>query len=62
MLIDTCIWLDLAKDYQRQALLGVLEELVRQNRVEIILPLSSMSSRAIGLGSPRKAAAVSPAF
>jgi hypothetical protein len=38
VLIDTCVWLDLAKDYQRQALLGVLEELVRQNRVEIILP------------------------
>jgi hypothetical protein len=38
MLIDTCVWLDLAKDYQRQGLLGVLEELVRQNRVLIILP------------------------
>jgi hypothetical protein len=38
MLIDTCVWLDLAKDYQRHALLGVLEELVKQNRVEIILP------------------------
>ncbi len=38
MLIDTSVWLDLAKDYQRQALLGVLEELIRQNRVDIILP------------------------
>lgn len=38
LLIDTCVWLDLAKDYQHQALLGVLEELVKQNRVEIILP------------------------
>lgn len=38
MLIDTCVWLDLAKDYQRQSLLGVLEELLRQKRVEIILP------------------------
>ena len=38
MLIDTCVWLDLAKDYHQQALLGVLEELVRQNRLQIILP------------------------
>jgi hypothetical protein len=38
ILIDTCVWLDLAKDYPQQTLLGVLEELVRQNRVEIILP------------------------
>jgi hypothetical protein len=29
ILIDTCVWLDLAKDYQQQALLGVLDELVR---------------------------------
>ncbi len=38
ILIDTCVWLDLAKDYQRQAVLGVLEELVRQKQVFIILP------------------------
>lgn len=38
ILIDTCVWLDLAKDYQRQAVLGVLEELVRQKQVSIILP------------------------
>jgi hypothetical protein len=38
ILIDSCVWLDLAKDYQRQAVLGVLEELVRQNKVSIILP------------------------
>lgn len=38
ILIDTCVWLDLAKDYQRQAVLGVVEELVRQKRVSIILP------------------------
>ena len=38
ILIDTCVWLDLAKDYQRQAVLGVVEELVRQKQVSIILP------------------------
>jgi hypothetical protein len=38
ILIDTCVWLDLAKDYQEQSVLGVLEELVRQKQVSIILP------------------------
>ena len=38
ILIDTCVWLDLAKDYQRQGILGVLEALVREEQVSIILP------------------------
>lgn len=38
LLIDTCVWLDLAKDSQQQSLLSVLEELIRQNEVSLILP------------------------
>lgn len=38
ILIDTCVWLDLAKDYQMQAILAPLEELTRQGNVELILP------------------------
>jgi hypothetical protein len=38
ILIDTCVWLDLAKDYQQQALLGVLEELIKQGEISLILP------------------------
>src|SRR6266849_2010453 len=38
ILIDTCVWLDLAKDYQQQALLAALEELIRQGTVDLILP------------------------
>jgi len=38
ILIDTCVWLDLAKDYQGQGVLGVLETLVREKQVSIILP------------------------
>src|SRR5271166_2618215 len=38
ILIDTCVWLDLAKDYQQQAILTALEELVRQGEIELILP------------------------
>ena len=38
ILIDTCVWLDLAKDYRQQAILSALEELVRQGDVGFILP------------------------
>ena len=38
ILIDTCVWLDIAKDHQQQATLGVLEELVRQGEVSLIVP------------------------
>jgi hypothetical protein len=38
ILIDTCVWLDVAKDYQQQAILAALEELVRQGDVALILP------------------------
>src|SRR5260370_21059593 len=38
ILIDTCVWLDLAKDYQQQAILTALEELIRQEEVGLILP------------------------
>src|SRR5208282_3309267 len=36
LLIDTCVWLDLAKDHQQQ--LGALEELKRNGRVLLVLP------------------------
>lgn len=38
LLIDTCVWLDIAKDQQQQATLGVLEELVRQGEVSLLVP------------------------
>jgi len=38
ILIDTCVWLDVAKDYQQQAILAALEELIRQGNIELILP------------------------
>ncbi|OQW36221.1 MAG: hypothetical protein A4E19_00780 [Nitrospira sp. SG-bin1] len=38
ILIDTCVWLDLAKDYQQQAILSALEDLIRQNEISLILP------------------------
>jgi hypothetical protein len=38
ILIDTCVWLDLAKDYQQRTILDALEELVRQREITIPLP------------------------
>ena len=38
ILIDTCVWLDLAKDYRQRALLGALEELIRHGEVSLIIP------------------------
>jgi hypothetical protein len=38
LLIDTCVWIDLAKDHRQQSLLGVLEELIRQECISLILP------------------------
>jgi hypothetical protein len=38
ILIDTCVWLDIAKDYQQQAILAALEELIRQEDIALIIP------------------------
>ena len=38
LLVDTCVWLDLAKDYKQQAILSALEELIREQTVGLILP------------------------
>jgi hypothetical protein len=38
VLIDTSVWLDLAKDYQQRTLLVALEELIRQQEIALILP------------------------
>ena len=38
ILIDTCVWLDLAKDLHQQPLLAVLEELVQMQEASLIVP------------------------
>lgn len=38
ILIDTCVWLDLAKDPKQLPVLGVVEELIRLNKISIIVP------------------------
>lgn len=38
ILIDTCVWLDLAKDPRQVPMVGVLEEMVRLGKVSVIVP------------------------
>lgn len=38
LLIDTCVWLDAAKDYRQAAMLDALGKLVHDGRLEVILP------------------------
>src|ERR1051326_2777494 len=38
MLIDTCVWLDLAKNPKQMPVLGVLEDLLRLGLISLIVP------------------------
>lgn len=38
ILIDTCVWLDLAKDYRQQPVIGALEGLAKARAIELIVP------------------------
>jgi hypothetical protein len=38
LLIDTSVWLDVAKDHQQQGTLGVLEQLVERGAVKLTIP------------------------
>jgi predicted SnoaL-like aldol condensation-catalyzing enzyme len=38
LLVDTCVWLDLAKDPHQQSLIDVLEELIDSGEVSLIIP------------------------
>jgi hypothetical protein len=38
ILIDTCVWLDLARDQRQAPVLGVIEEMVKQGLITLIVP------------------------
>lgn len=38
MLIDTCVWLDLAKDQKQVSVLSVIEEMVKRGMLSLIVP------------------------
>lgn len=47
LLIDTCVWLDIAKDYRHRPTLSALEQLLEAGEVELILPLQSVNEFAL---------------
>lgn len=38
LLVDTCVWLDLAKDYREQPVIGALEDLIKAREIELAVP------------------------
>lgn len=38
IMVDTCVWLELAKDYRQRATIGALEELIKADVVQLLLP------------------------
>ncbi len=38
ILIDTCVWLDLAKDPRQHPVLGVIEQMVHERLIALIVP------------------------
>ena len=46
LLIDTCVWLDMAKDYRHQPTLAALEEMIKADEVRLILPRQAVDEFA----------------
>ncbi len=46
LLVDTCVWLDMAKDYRHQPTLAALEQLIEAKKVSLILPKQSVDEFA----------------
>jgi len=38
VLVDTCVWLDLAKDTRQAAVIGVVEQMIQQKLVALVVP------------------------
>ena len=38
VLVDTCVWIDLAKDYRDQPIIGALEDLIAVKQIALIVP------------------------
>ena len=61
LLIDTCVWLDIAKDYRHRPTLHALESRVENGDVELILPRQVVDEFATRSASSGRAAKASPA-
>jgi len=66
LLIDTCVWLDIAKDYRQRPTIGAIEELVKAGVISLIVPRQVIEefnrnkdrlSRRAGRASPARSGA-----
>jgi hypothetical protein len=46
LLIDTCVWLDMAKDYRHQPTLNALEQMIGAGEVSVALPRQAVDEFA----------------
>jgi hypothetical protein len=46
ILVDTCVWLDMAKDYRHQPTLAALEQMIEGGKVTLVLPKQSVDEFA----------------
>jgi hypothetical protein len=46
VLVDTCVWLDMAKDYRHQPTLAALEQMIEAKEVSLLLPRQSLDEFA----------------
>jgi hypothetical protein len=45
-LIDTCVWLDIAKDYRHQQTLRALEQMIKADEVTLVVPRQTVDEFA----------------
>ena len=38
LLIDTCVWIDLAKYYREQPVISALEDLIAARQIKLVVP------------------------
>ena len=46
LLIDTCVWFDVAKDYRNQPTLRALEQMIEAGEVSLIVPRQTVDEFA----------------
>ena len=38
LVVDTCVWLDVAKDYRQRATIGALQQMIENSAIELLVP------------------------
>jgi hypothetical protein len=38
LLVDTCVWIDLARDYREQPVIGALGDLIKARAIDLVVP------------------------